>query len=209
MHIEKLEIGPMGTNCYLAICPDTSAALIIDPGYSADFITQKILDLKLKPKSIMVTHAHIDHIMGVLELKLNFGIPFMVNKKDLFLLKRADETAEYFLGPHEYKELSAWKEAEKLVDYYIRDGEEITFGEERVKVIETMGHTPGSVCFYSKGFLFSGDTLFKGGVGRTDLSYSWKEGLERSLKKLAKLPPETIVYPGHGPETTIEEELKD
>ena len=208
MDILTLPVGPLQTNCYLASCPETKETLIIDPGYRGDFITQKILDLKLKPKLIVATHGHIDHIGSVLELKLNLQIPFLVHKKDLFLLKRAKETVEYFLGFNPYPELIQWKQAEKFIDQYVKEGDEITFGEEKLEVIETPGHTPGGVSLYSKGILFAGDTLFKNGVGRTDLSYYSQEDLEKSLQKLAKLPPKTTVYSGHGPETMIVDEFQ-
>ena len=207
MDVLTLPVGPLQTNCYLASCPKTKEAIIIDPGDSGDFISQKILDLKLQPKVIVATHGHVDHIVAVIELKLAFNIPFLVHKKDLFLLKRNKETIEYFLGFNPYPELFQWKNAETIVDQYIKEGDIMPFSKQKLKVIETPGHTPGGVCLYTKGILFSGDTLFKNGVGRSDLSYSSKEDLEASLQKLSKLPPKTIVYPGHGPETTISAEL--
>lgn len=206
MDVLTLPVGPLQTNCYLASCPETKEAIIVDPGDSGDFISQKILDLKLQPKAIVATHGHVDHIVAVIELKLAFNIPFLAHKKDLFLLKRTKETIEYFLGFNPYPELSQWKNAEKFIDRCVKEGDEIAFGNQKLKVIETPGHTPGGVSLHAKGVLFSGDTLFKNGVGRTDLSYSSKEDLEASLQKLSKLPPKTIVYPGHGPETTISAE---
>lgn len=169
--------------------------MIIDPGDDGDFIGQKILDLKLKPKLILATHGHFDHLLAVMELKLNFKIPFLMHKDDLFLLKRVKGTAEHFLG------YSA--DPVPTVDRYLKEGGVTTFGKEKLKVIETPGHTPGGVSFSSNGALFSGDTLFCQGVGRTDFSYCSYEDLMKSLRKLFKLPGKTVVYPGHGPETNL------
>jgi len=209
MEIESLRVGQLETNCYLVFCPKTKEAVIIDPGDAGDFISQKILDLKLKPKLILATHGHFDHILAVTELKLAFNIPFLMHKGDLFLLKRVKRTAEYFLG---YP-----ADLPPAVDHYLTKREVVTFGEEKLKVIETPGHTPGGVSFYGSaslttggstpltigGVLFSGDTLFCQGVGRTDFSYCAYKDLMKSLQKLFKLPPKTVVHPGHGPETNL------
>ena len=195
MEIESLRVGQLETNCYLVFCPKTKEAVIIDPGDAGDFISQKILDLKLKPKLILATHGHFDHILAVTELKLAFNIPFLMHKDDLFLLKRVKRTAEYFLG---YP-----ADLPPVVDRYLTEGESIMFGKEKLKVIETPGHTPGGVSLFAKGVLFSGDTLFCQGVGRTDFSYCSYKDLMKSLQKLFKLPGKTVVYPGHGSETNL------
>lgn len=202
MKIERLVVGQLQTNCYLISCPKTGETVIIDPGDDGDFIIRRIGDLGFKPKMILATHGHFDHVLAVAELKLAFNIPFLIHKKDLFLLKRMRETAEYFLG------YDACPEAGKgpKVDRYLKEGDIIKLGKEKLKVIETPGHTPGGVCFLGDGAFFSGDTLFCQSVGRTDFSYGSQEDLTRSLQKLFKLSPETKVYPGHGPETTIANE---
>lgn len=201
MEIERLIVGQLQTNCYLVSCPKTGEAVIIDPGDDGDFISRKILDFKLKPKLILATHGHFDHLLAVMELKLAFNIPLLMHKNDLFLLKRAKGTAEYFLG---YP-----ADPVPTADRYLKEGNIITFGKEKLGVIETPGHTPGGVSFYGAtgspqaGALFSGDTLFCQGMGRTDFSYCSYEDLMKSLKKLFKLPAKTFVYPGHGPETNL------
>lgn len=179
--------------------------MIIDPGGEGDFISQKVLDLKLEPEFILATHGHFDHVLGVTELKLAFDIPFLMHKGDLFLLKRTRETAEYFLGPGACPEIPEELDLSSLADSFIKEGDVIKFGREKLGVIETPGHSPGGVSFYDKssGVLFSGDTLFRQGIGRTDFSYASSEELEESLKRLFELPDETAVYPGHGPETTL------
>jgi hydroxyacylglutathione hydrolase len=198
VEVERLVVGKLQTNCYLASCSKTGEAVVIDPGDDGGFIIQKILDLKLRPKFILATHGHFDHVLAVTELKLAFRIPFLIHKDDIFLLKRLRETANYFLGYDAYPEVR-----KPDVDGYLNGDAILSFGGERLKIVETPGHTPGGVCFYGVGALFAGDTLFHQGLGRTDLSYSSFEELTKSLEKLSKLPGETVVYPGHGSETTI------
>lgn len=200
MEIKTLSLGPLQTNCYLVWCPETLEAIIIDPADEADYITQEILSLNLIPKYIVLTHGHFDHVLGVLELKLNFNIPIFLHKKDLPLYKQTQNSAQYWLkrqvGPT------------PPPDKFIKQKDQIKFGKQTLTVIETPGHSPGSICLYSKthNLLFSGDTLFKNGIGRTDFKYSNPQDMKDSLKTLAKLPKNTIVYPGHEDQTTIGQE---
>ena len=196
--VEKLVVGQLATNCYLVWCSETKEAIIIDPGDAADYIIQNIKDLQLKPNLIVATHGHVDHILAVIDLKLVLQIPFFIHQEDLFLIKRIKSSARYWFG------LESGPVPE--VDQFIDSDDLIKFGKEKLKVIKTPGHSPGGVSFYDRGVLFSGDTLFRQGVGRYDFSYASKEQLNKSIKKLLKLPPETIVYPGHGSETTIGDE---
>lgn len=199
MKVYCLVVGQLAANCYLAVCEKTNKVAIIDPGDDGEFIIQKILDLKLKPEFMAATHGHFDHILAATELKLAFGIPFYLHQKDLSILKRTRRTAEYFLG------ISV--DPPPKVDKFIKEGDILRFGKEKLAVMETPGHTPGGICLYSNlgGVLFSGDTLFaSGGIGRTDLGGSSLENLISSIKtQLFILPEETLVYPGHGEETTI------
>ncbi len=200
MKVEKLIVGQLQTNCYLVWDQKSQEGVIIDAGDDAEYIFNRIKDLEIKPQFILATHGHFDHLLAVLELKLAFKIPFLINERDLFLVKRAVSSAKFFT---EDKEVLP-----PLVDKFIKEGDVVKFGKKsQLKVIETPGHTPGSVAFLGKGIVFSGDTLFKGGVGRTDFSYCSYFDLMKSIKnKLFKLPDETLVYPGHGEETTIGEE---
>ena len=198
--IETLVVGQLQTNCYLVFDKKTREAVIIDPGDDAEFIIQKIKDLDLKPQFILATHGHFDHILGALELKLAFKIPFLVHKKDEFIVKRAGRTADYFVKGE--------SNLTPKIDKYIKEGDEIVFGKEgELKVVETPGHSPGGVFFLNEGVCFSGDTLFKQAIGRTDYSYGSSKDLLESLKKIFKLPKEMIVYPGHGEVTIIEKEI--
>lgn len=206
MEIEKLIVGQLQTNCYLVWNKTTGEGVIIDPGDDAEYILNRIRDLEMKPLYILATHGHFDHVLAVLELKTALKIPFLINEKDLFLLKRAVGSAKFFAGD---------KDALKpLADKFIKEGNVISFGSAKqnsqLKVVATPGHSPGGVVFESRGVVFSGDTLFRNGMGTTQYSYCSETALLNSIKnKLFKLPDETIVYPGHGEETTIGEEKKN
>jgi glyoxylase-like metal-dependent hydrolase (beta-lactamase superfamily II) len=203
MEIEKLVVGQLQTNCYLVWEKETQEGVIIDPGDDGEYILNRIKDLEIKPQFILATHGHFDHVLAVLELKLALKIPFLINEKDLFLVKRAVQSAKFFTGEKEG--------LEPLVDQFIKEGDIIRFGKkEKLKVVETPGHSPGGVVFESRGVVFSGDALFKDGFGTTQYSYCSYEDLLNSIKnKLFKLQDETMVYPGHGEETTIGEEKKN
>ena len=192
--IDKLTVGDLETNCYLV--SDSNECVIIDPGDDADFITETIINKKLKPTAIVLTHGHFDHVLGCLELKLNFTIPIYLNEKDKKLYTSANQSATHWLKKKTLKV--------PPIDQFIKEGSKIKIGSESLTVIETPGHTPGSVCFYDgQKNLFTGDTLFADSVDRTDFSYSKPLQLTKSLAKLFKLPGETIVYPGHGDSTTL------
>ena len=196
MKIEKFVLGQLQTNCYLVYDESCLEGIVIDPADEGDFISQKILDQGIDLRLIMATHGHFDHVLAALELKLNFNIPFLMHKADLSILARMQETARHFLNLK--------VDPPCPVDKFLKEGDVIKFGKENLKVIETPGHTPGSISLFSKGILFSGDTLFCQGVGRTDFSYSSSEQLVKSLKnKLFVLPADTCVLPGHGEETII------
>lgn len=202
--IHTLVVGQLATNCYIVHEKAGSEALIVDPGDDAQYISQKLTDLGLSPKQIVATHGHFDHILGAWELQNMYNLPFSLHKKDEFLLKRMQETAIYFLGhtiADRPPQITEYLSAEKVLQV----------GKTRVQVIETPGHTPGSVCLhYDAGKqLLSGDTLFAhGGVGRTDFSYSSPAKLQDSLRLLFQLPDETQVYSGHGESTHIRDEWK-
>ena len=197
--VEKLVVGQLQTNCYLVWDKFSGKGVIIDPGDDADFILSRLRDLEIKPIFILATHGHFDHVLAGLELKLALGIPFLIHQKDLFLLKRAVVSAHYFTGN---------KEALlPLADQYLQEKQIIVFGDSHLEVKELPGHTPGGVIFLGDKIVFSGDSLFYQGIGRTDPSYSSRDDLLTGIKnKLFTLPKETIVYPGHGGETTIGQE---
>jgi len=198
MTIKKYSLGPLAANCYFLI--EENDLVLIDPGDEASFILEEIQRQRLNLKAIFATHGHFDHIGAVGEIQRSFDVPFYISKKDLFLVERLNETAKYFLGYNPYF----------LPPKNIKDLNKKTFHVSRLTfdVIPTFGHTPGSVCFYfqDKKIIFTGDILFKNAIGRYDFSYSDKKKLFTSLKKILSLPGKTIVYPGHGEQTKIEEE---
>ena len=196
LNIQTLTVGDLTANCYLVTDPATSDTLIIDPGDDADFITETIINQKLKPTAIILTHGHFDHVLGCLELKLNFNLPIYLHQADAKLYTSANRSAAHWLKKKSLKV--------PPVDQFIKEGDEIKIGSEKLKVIETPGHTPGGISLYDgTKNLFSGDTIFKDGVGRTDFSYSSPLQLTKSLDRLFKLPGETTIYPGHGEPTTV------
>ena len=189
----------MHSNCYLL--ENDGKALLIDPGDSGDFLLEKILSLKLDLVGIVATHGHFDHIMAAGEIQLSYPrLPLFIHPSDIFLLKRAVETANHFLG---YDPVVVPISLTKSLDIGTCLIANFTFN-----LIHTPGHTPGSCVLYFKEdkALFSGDTLFKSGIGRYDFSYSDKELLKYSLKTILKLPIDTEVYSGHGVGTSIEDE---
>ena len=200
MEIITLPVGSQLTNCYLLVDEVDNETLIVDPGDDSDFISQTILERNLKPKAIILTHGHFDHCLGVLELKLNFHLPIYLNQNDLFLYKNVKNSADHFVpGLH----LS-----NPPVDHNLEDRHLFNLGKSVIETIHTPGHTPGSVCLKSNKILITGDTLFAEELPNVSHTYSNKSGLLQSLKKIGKLPPETIIYPGHGPSSSLGEAIK-
>ncbi|HNS05834.1 MAG TPA: MBL fold metallo-hydrolase [Candidatus Saccharicenans sp.] len=198
MSYQLVIVGPLETNCYLFFCSQTRECAVIDPGAEAEKIFEAISSLDLKPIIILNTHGHVDHTGANLDLKERYQIPIALHPGDLPLL---EEYLQLELG------LMLGARPAPAPDHLLADGEKIAVGESFLQVIHSPGHSPGSVCFYTDRLLFAGDTLFSGGVGRTDLpGGSWKD-LAHSLKaRVMTLPDETVVLPGHGPKTTIGEE---
>lgn len=199
MIIHTYPVGQMQANCYLL--EDDGKALLIDPGDSADFLLEQILRKNLELVGIVATHGHFDHVMAVGEIQLSYPhLSLHIHDDDVFLLKRVGESAKHFLGFDP-------------VVMPIRLTASLPKGAFHIsqfsfQILESPGHTPGSVSLYfpDSQALFSGDTLFNAGIGRYDFSYSDKVKLKTSLESLLKLPGETIVYPGHGEETSIDDE---
>jgi glyoxylase-like metal-dependent hydrolase (beta-lactamase superfamily II) len=201
---ERIVVGQMSTNCYIISHRQNGSGWIVDPGDEGVEISQMIYQKGIKPLGILLTHGHFDHSLGALDLKLIFGIPIYGSTKDGFLLKRQSQTANYFLGrPLGYPTIK--------VDQDLCLIDQISWLNENIRVIPCPGHTPGGVSFYlpSASIVFTGDTLFAGARGRTDLSYSDIKDLETSLDRLFKLPKDTIVLPGHGEETTVGKEKQN
>lgn len=200
MKIKKFEVGPLFVNCYVLYDEDKKEAAIIDPGDEPDLILDFVKEEGLSVKYILCTHGHFDHIGAVREIKDETGAKIMLHEKDIEIYRNSPEVALQFFGI----EIEPQPEPDEL----IQDGKTIKIGKEDLKFIHTPGHSPGSVSIYIDGYLFTGDTLFAGSVGRTDLSGGSMQDLLNSLKKIASLPEETVVFPGHGPKTKISIERK-
>jgi len=199
MNIESVIVGPLETNCYLVSCPRTLVCAVVDPGAEPDRIIAAVHRLGLKPALILNTHGHFDHVGANRDIKDAFDIPLAIHALDNPMLELAGRLEMSFL-------LEA--KDSPPADFFLQDKAQIPVGESRLEVLHTPGHSPGSVCLLWDGFLLSGDTLFNEGVGRTDLPGGSDRDLKSSLRsKILVLPPETRVLPGHGPRTTVGQEI--
>jgi glyoxylase-like metal-dependent hydrolase (beta-lactamase superfamily II) len=202
MTIESFAVGPLQCNCTLMGDEETGEAIVIDPGDEVERICKRLTELGLTLKQILVTHAHIDHVGGALQLKKLTGAPILLNENDLPLLKMMEMQAGWLGIPT--PETAA-------PDANLADG--LTVGLDRypAQVIHTPGHTQGSVClhFAPLNLLVAGDTLFAGSIGRTDLpGGNAGQILDSIANRLLALPDQTRVVTGHGPATTIGAERK-
>lgn len=182
LKVARLEVGSFKANCYL-VYDSKGNCVIVDPGDDAEFIEDKVRELNLIPKLILLTHGHSDHVSASPDIALAYKVSVYLNKKDVFLFKKA------VLFPGLLRELNG--------------GGLIETGEIRLQVVEIPGHTPGSVALRLTGtpHVFCGDLIFAdGSVGRTDFGYSDKKLMEKSVRKLKSLPKKTIFHPGHGEE---------
>lgn len=197
---ERLEVGPLSVNCYIIGSRSDNTAAVIDAGGNVKEIVKILKKQNLTLKYIINTHAHFDHVGGVSELHALTGAPFLLHQGDVPLLDFLDEQSNYFGLPPIPK---------PKVDRYLIDNEELPLGDEVIRIIHTPGHSPGCVCFLFNNAIFAGDTLFAGSVGRTDLYGGSHDTLINSVKtRLFTLEDHVLVYPGHGPVTTIGKEKK-
>lgn len=215
--IERLIVGALRTNCYFYSF-NKKDCLIIDPGAEPLRIISALENLNLIPAGIVLTHGHFDHTLGCLNIKRHFekrgiNIKIAIHHADRTYLGRSGERNNrkhfIFLGEEAAQIFDELFEKLPEPDLLLKQG--INVFKSGLVVMETPGHTPGSICLYAKkdGLLFSGDTLFFESIGRTDLPGGNHDLLLKSLKeKILKLPPTTNIYPGHGPPTNLERELK-
>ncbi|KUK79277.1 MAG: beta-lactamase domain protein [Microgenomates bacterium 39_7] len=199
MQIQTLILGELSTNCYLVVDSISQECIVIDPAEDAQLISDEILRQNLTLKEIVATHGHYDHNLASSQLQLNFDVPFLIHQEDEFLIKDLANRAEYWLKRK--VELQS-----PLVSDYLREGSQIQFGNSRLNVIYTPGHTPGGCCFFNKeeGLIFTGDTLFADDVeGRTDLSYSSPKQMKRSLARIKEEFSGYRGLPGHGREFIV------
>jgi hydroxyacylglutathione hydrolase len=193
-------VGPLQCNCSILGDEKTHEAMVIDPGDQIEGILEILRQEKLTLKQIVITHAHIDHVGGAMKLKAATGAPILMNQNDYALLKMLDVQATW---------VGMKPPGAVQIDESVNQGRVLKIGEISSQVIDTPGHTEGSICVYlpTEKKLIAGDTLFAGSIGRTDLPGGSMEKIMRSLHtQVLALPDETVVTPGHGPNTTIGDE---
>jgi glyoxylase-like metal-dependent hydrolase (beta-lactamase superfamily II) len=195
--IHTLVVGQLQTNCY--IIQDGGAAIVVDPGDEPVRIARLLKSLDVKPTVILATHTHFDHVLGVDELRKHTSARFIIHRDDLPMLESMQDRMQRFMGLQ--------GPAPPKVDGYMKEGDIFRIGKGTVEVLDTPGHSPGSVSLKGEGYVMTGDALFNQSIGRTDLPGGDLRTLVESIrKKLFSLDNDTIVYPGHGPETTIGDE---
>lgn len=199
MDMKSFLTGPLAVNCYVVFDEDSRDCLIIDPGGQAAAIEAFLQEEKLHPVCILNTHGHGDHIGAVDELRDMTGVPFFIHAADAPMLLDAKKNLSAFMG---------FALKTRPADGFLQDGQRIACGAGEFQVIHTPGHSSGGICLYGAGWLFSGDSLFAGSIGRCDFPGASELQLVSALKKkIAVLPPATLVYPGHGESTTLKREL--
>ncbi|MCK4903890.1 MAG: MBL fold metallo-hydrolase [Candidatus Marinimicrobia bacterium] len=199
INIHKITAGPFQENGYIIHCDDNLDCFIIDPGDKPELYIKEIEDNDLNPIAILNTHGHIDHVHAVQPLKEYYSIPFYIHKNEKMIVDHYSQGClMYGLTPNE----------KPIVDKWLTNENNLTIGDYNLKVIHTPGHTPGGVCYQLNGDIFTGDTLFKGSIGRTDFPGGDYNTLMDSLKLLIeKVNGNTQVHSGHGYSTTIENEI--
>ena len=202
MIIKALVVGAFAANCYIVGSSATRQGMIIDPGAEPATILRTVQQLRLSISSIAITHAHIDHIGALREVQQKTNAQFAVHEAEKGFLSTAPMRMLTSLGISPVK-------SPPTPDRMLKDGDRIHVGDLHFVVLYTPGHSSGGICLSGHGVVFSGDTLFNLGVGRTDFPGMSYERLMKSIQeKLMVLPDETVVYPGHGPPTTIGDERR-
>jgi glyoxylase-like metal-dependent hydrolase (beta-lactamase superfamily II) len=200
---EILPVGPLQCNCSIIGDETTREAMVIDPGDEIQSVLALVRKHNLQVKQIIITHAHIDHVGGAMKLRAATGAPILLNQNDYELLKMLDMQATW---------VGMASPGKVEIDQSIGQADTVKAGSHTANIIFTPGHTEGSICLYFpvEKKLVAGDTLFAGSIGRTDLPGGSFEKIIDSLHdKLLALPDDTVVIPGHGPQTTIGEEREN
>jgi hydroxyacylglutathione hydrolase len=188
-------VGPLQANAYLAICEDTGACAMIDPGAEAGRLLEAAEGAGCRIESILLTHAHLDHVGGVAAAKRETSAPVFLHPLDVGI---------YTAAPAQGRSFGLQIEEPPAVDMELEDGQILEIGGQTLEVRHTPGHSPGHVCFVGDGFAFVGDCVFAGSIGRTDLpGGDYRTLIDSINEKLLTLPDETILYSGHGPATTV------
>lgn len=197
--IFRLEVGPLQTNCYLVVCPETRSTLLIDPGDEAGKILDAAQRNSARIEQILLTHTHPDHLGALRAVREAAGAKVLAHRLDAELLRQHGHF--YGVQPAQIAHL--------LPDIRLEGGDQVSIGRLAGTIVHTPGHTPGSVTLNLGDVLFTGDTLFAQGVGRTDLPGGSLEQLLNSIQRLFAFPDSYVIYPGHGPASTIGKEKLD
>lgn len=195
MQVDTLAVGALETNCYLLYDEDTRQALIVDPGDEAPRILHAVEERALRVAAVVLTHVHFDHILACEAVCQALSVPLYVGAADEAALTDGALNLIRYFSPDRPIALTA--------DRLLCEGDELTLGDERLVVMETPGHTPGSICLLSDDILISGDTLFRGSVGRTDFPRGDMMQLRRSLDRLMAIEGDRQVFAGHDMPTTL------
>jgi hydroxyacylglutathione hydrolase len=200
IEMQSFEVGPLGVNCYVLWEKNTKEGLVIDPGGDVADILQYITAKDIHVVAIVNTHGHGDHIGANDSLREATGAKLFIHQADAYMLADLKENFSAYMGVPAIS---------KPADGFLADGDIVAFGDSRFSVMHTPGHSPGGICLLGGGMLFSGDSLFSGSIGRCDFPGASAEQLISALKeKVLPLPDETMVYPGHGPSTSIGQERR-
>lgn len=197
LNVHTLTVGAFQENCYLLLDDTSRRAVIVDPGSEGERLVEAVEESGADLEAIWITHAHVDHVGAIASVKNRWDVPVFLHPADLRLYEAAGRQAQVYGVPFEEP---------PPPDREFADGQTVGFGSLTFRVMHTPGHAPGHVVIHGNGVALVGDCLFAGSIGRTDLPFSNPAQLASSLEKIAALPVETIVYPGHGMDTTIGEE---
>jgi glyoxylase-like metal-dependent hydrolase (beta-lactamase superfamily II) len=197
VNVQTLTVGAFQENCYLLVDPGSNRAVIVDPGSEGERLVDAIEQSGATLEAIWITHAHVDHVGAIASIKEKWDVPIYLHPLDRRLYEAAGRQAEVYGLPFDEP---------PDPDLEFADGQIIKVGDAEMTVLHAPGHAPGHVVIHGNGIALVGDCLFAGSIGRTDLPFSNPPQLAASLEKIAALAPETVVYPGHGIETTIGQE---
>ena len=198
MKIDWVTVGPFAENSYLVADPAAGRAVLVDPGDEAPRVVDMVRKAGMSLEAIWLTHAHLDHVGAVQGVRRAWNVPVHLHAADLPLYRRAAQQAAFYGLAFEQPDDP---------DVEIIDGQRMSVGSLTFEARHTPGHSPGHIVFLGEGLMLGGDLLFAGSIGRTDLPFSSPEQMESSLAMLSTFDPNTVVYPGHGPPTSIGAEL--